>query len=246
MDLLHDLISSYDPAKPNFRPTEIYNERWLIKLVFHQAAKIIDEEFPLGFLPGSTWFSEGLLPSAFLPRWQGDPLGESRTNADGVIGHILVGEKAKADLELKADAIQFTVVEAKIKAPLSKGTSNAPYFDQAARNVACIAEVMSRAEVNPSQLKRMDFVVLAPQYSIDKGTFAKEMDPESIHSKVKRRVSAYEGGLDRWYERHFEPTMENIKIYSLSWETVIEWIGENKPEEAGNLSKFYSLCLEYN
>jgi hypothetical protein len=34
MDLISKLISSFDPANPNFRPTEIYNESWLIKLVY--------------------------------------------------------------------------------------------------------------------------------------------------------------------------------------------------------------------
>jgi hypothetical protein len=61
-----------------------------------------------------------------------------------VIGHILIGTKAKADLELKPTSTQFTVVEAKVGAPLSSGTSNAKYFDQAARNVACMAEVMGK------------------------------------------------------------------------------------------------------
>jgi hypothetical protein len=37
----------------------------------------------------------------------GDPLAETRTNADGVIGHILVGEKGKADLELRQWRVQL-------------------------------------------------------------------------------------------------------------------------------------------
>jgi hypothetical protein len=127
MDLLSELISSFDPSNPHFRPTELYNESWLMKLVFHQAYTIPDEKFPLGFLPGSTWFSEALLPTAFKARFQGDRLSESRTNADGVIGHIRIGTKAKADLELVPDAAQFTVVEAKVGATLSSGTTNVKY-----------------------------------------------------------------------------------------------------------------------
>ena len=89
--MLSELISNFDPEKPNFRPTELYNEGWLMKLVFHQASTIDDEDYTLGFLPNSTWFSEGLLPTAFKARFQGDPLSESRTNADGVIGQIKIG-----------------------------------------------------------------------------------------------------------------------------------------------------------
>ena len=154
MDLLSELISSFDPANPHFRPTELYNESWLMKLVFAQASSIPDELFPLGYLPGSTWFSEGLLPTAFKALYQGDPLSEARTHADGVIGHIRIGAKGKADLELEPDAVQFTVVEAKVGSPLSKGTSNAKYFDQAARNVACMAEVIARAGEEPSRFDR--------------------------------------------------------------------------------------------
>lgn len=245
MELLSELISSFNAKSPNFRPTELYNESWLVKLVFHQASTIDDEEFILGFLPGSTWFSEGLLPTAFKARFRGDPLSESRTNADGVIGHIQIGMKAKADLELEPDATQFTVVEAKIGAPLSSGTSNAKYFDQAARNVACMAEVMAKARIDPSSMKRLEFIVLAPQYSIEKGTFSEEMKPSSIQSKVKRRVSAYDGQLDGWYAEHFEPTMERIHLHSLSWESAIEWIIDKKPEVAKKLFAFYRLCLEY-
>jgi hypothetical protein len=245
MKVLTDLISSFDPNSPNFRPTELYNESWLIKLVLDQASKIEASEFPIGFLPDSTWFSEALLPSAFEARFRGDPLGESRTNADGVVGDIAVGKQAKADLELNEDAAQFTVVEAKVGAPLSSGTSNAKYFDQAARNVACMAEVLARSRLKETDLSRLDFVVLAPQYSIDKGTFAEEISPDSIKSKVERRVSEYDGDLDQWFDQHFMPITNRIELHSISWEEVIEWLGENSPEIVDELAEFYSRCLEF-
>ena len=141
---------------------------------------IPDETFPLGFLHGSTWFSEVLLPTAFKARFQGDPLSEARTNADGVIGQIRIGAKAKTHLELEPHPTQFTVAESKVGRPLSKGTSNARYFDQAARNVACMAEVIARAGKEPSGFDRLEFVVLAPRYSIDKGTFSDELTRSSI------------------------------------------------------------------
>ncbi len=245
MNILIELISLFDPENPNFRPTELYNESWLIKLVFHQASTILDNDFPLGFLAESTWFSEALLPTAFKARYRSDPLGESRTNADGVIGHFLIGKKAKADIELIPKASQFTVVEAKVGAPLSKGTSHAPNFDQAARNVACMAEVIARSGIDPSSFSRLDFVVLAPDYSIEKGAFSEQMEPSSIASKVKRRVSAYGGDLDSWYQDHFEPTLDKIQLHSLSWEDAIRWIGQEKSAEADELAKFYDLCLKF-
>lgn len=88
MDLLLNLISSFDLQNPNFRTTEIYNENWLLKIVLQQLSLLEDGDYPLGFLPESDWFSEGLLPTAFQARYQGDRLAESRTHADGLIGHI--------------------------------------------------------------------------------------------------------------------------------------------------------------
>ena len=123
MKIFSELISSFDPDNPNFRPTEIYQESWLIKLVLQQASTIDDVDHSLGFLPGSTWYSESQLPTAFKARRRGDPLAESRTNADCVIGNIIVGRKAEVDLELVRDTRQLTVIEAKIGSELSSGTS---------------------------------------------------------------------------------------------------------------------------
>jgi hypothetical protein len=245
LKLLTDLIASYDPANPHFRPTELYNESWLVKLVLDQASKMSDADFPLGFLPRSTWFSEALLPSAFEARFRGDPLSESRTNADVVVGHIAVGAKAKADLELANDVAQFSVIEAKVGSPLSSGTTNAKYFDQAARNVACMAEVLAREDVAPASLEKLDFTVIAPAHSIEKGTFAEEMTPTSIRAKVERRVSEYDGALDKWFEERFEPLLALIQLHSLSWEEAIDWLGEQSPNIKSELTDFYDRCLEF-
>ena len=246
MHILTDLISSLNLRTPNFRPTEIYNECWLIKLALHHAGAIPADEFPLSFLPGSTWFSEGLLPTRFKARFQGDPLSESRTNADGAIGHLKIGKIGKADLSLKRDASQFTVIEAKLKSPLSKGIKNAPAYDQAARNVACMAETLAQSGVQPSSLTRLDFILLAPQEAIAQGKFSREMDPKSIQKNVKDRVDSYGGEMDAWYAAHFLPAFEKIKVAFLSWEGTIKWISRHKPEIAEQLNAFYDLCLKYN
>ncbi len=246
MELLSDLIFSFDPSNPNFRPTELYNESWLVKLVLQQAANMADKKYPLSFLTESTWYSEALLPSAFKARYQGDKLSESRTNADGVVGHFQIGSKGKADLELDINAKQFTVVEAKMGAPLSKGTSNAKHFDQAVRNVACMAEVLHRAKIEPQSVDHLGFVVLAPKYSIEKGTFTDLVTNESIRDKVDMRVSAYDGDLKEWYSEAFLPLMDAVSLYCLSWEETFEWIEGEIPNQATQLMGYYDLCLEFN
>lgn len=245
MNILSELISSFDPKQPYFRPTEIYNESWLIKVVLHHASTIKDTDQYLGFLPGSTWFSEGILPTAFKARSRGDLLSEARTNADGTIGHIRIGDKAKADLVLIEDAKQFTVIEAKVGSPLAAGVAHAEYFDQAARTVACMAEAIKRAGREPSSFNRLGFIVLAPKDSIEKGVFSEEMDSGSIRSKVHKRTSAYGGELENWYHTHFEPTLKQIRLHSLSWESAIEWISDKKPKIASDLSRYYQRCLQY-
>ena len=246
MTIISEFINSFDPSKPNFRPTEIYNESWLVKLVLHQASTIPQDNFPISFLKSSTWFSEALLPTVFKARSRGDQLSESRTNADGVIGQIKIGEQAKADLDLSFNATQLTVVEAKISAPLSPGVSHAKYFDQAARNVACMAEILSTANRKPTTMIRLDFVVLAPQGSIDKGTYSAELSKDSIKNKVRKRVTAYEGTLDNWYEEKFLPLLNEVQLHALSWEKTLAWITNHNPRIKDDLVDFYELCLRFN
>ena len=245
MKLIADLITSFDPEDPHFRPTEIYNEGWLLRALLHVLSKLDYKQFPVSFAPGATWFSEALLPTAFKARYRGDPLAETRTNADGVIGHILIGERAKADLELKPMADQFVVIEAKIGSRLSSGTRKAPDFDQAARNVACMAEVLRRAGRRPSDVERFSFVVLAPQSAIEGGIFAEEMDRSSIRSKVETRVASYAEEKQDWHEQWFEPALAEIDLLSLSWEAAISWVGDSDEAAAALLTDFYDQCIGF-
>ncbi len=52
-------------------------------------------------------------------------------------------------------ATQFVVAEGKMYSPLSPGVTHARYFDQAARTVACIAEVLRRGKRTPAQWDTM-------------------------------------------------------------------------------------------
>ena len=156
------LLSNIDSEKPNFPPTTLYNEGWLLRLIIDWFSTFGITDHPLSFPKDGCWYSEARLPSAFLPRFKGDPLAESHTNADGVIGHFTIGSTGKTDLGLIPDASHFVVLEAKIYSGLSKGVTNAKYYDQAARNVACIAEVLRLADCKPASFSQLGFYVLAP------------------------------------------------------------------------------------
>lgn len=246
MNIVAKLIEEFDPKHPTFRPTEIYNEGWLLRCLLHQFSTIKVSNFPITFHAGSTWFSEAILPTAFKARERGDESAEKETNADGVIGHFRFRGKTKAGFELVADAKQFIVIEAKINNPLSSGTKNAKYFDQAARSVACMAEVLSQANIPPDKIEQLAFIVLAPQTRIDSGTFSEKMKISSIKNKVQERISEYQGNFDGWYDQYFGPTLDKIKLHTLSWEDAIKVLRTKNSDAADELLNFFELCLRFN
>jgi len=206
----------------------------------------------LNFSKDARWYSEALLPSAFLASHRGDPLAESWTHADGVIGHFEIGKEGKTDLWLPQDGEHLVILEAKMFAPLSSGVTRAPYFDQAARTVACIAEVLKRVDRHPSELSHLGFYVLAPRSQVDQGVFNEGMDRESIRQKVERRVNDYRDHDEPKHRRHttwlgdwFEPTLQQIDIDVLSWEQSIQTIAEHDSSSAGSIQEFYQQCARF-
>jgi hypothetical protein len=163
-----------------------------------------------------------------------------------VIGHFSVGQTGKADLVLQPKATQLVVLEAKISSGLSSKTKNVPYFDQAARNVACIAEVLNRSKRNPADLDRLGFCVLAPRAKIASGVFSAQLDRAAILQKVEHRVRDYAGDRDQWYADWFLPAFERIDVRALSWEEILATIGERDPSAADALGIFYGRCLKFN
>ncbi len=192
------LKRSGGPEK-NFPPTDLYNEGWMLRLVLDWLSFNRGIDHDMAFATTDKWYSEALLPSAFPARVQGDKLAESWTHADGVIGDFVIGADREGDLSLVEGAFRILVTEAKMFSKLSSGVKNASYFNQAARNVACIAEVICRAQISPSSLEKIGFFVIAPESQINDGVFAEHMAPESIRSVVSRRVSEYpEPEKDQW------------------------------------------------
>ena len=203
-------------------------------------------DHPLSFEPGATWFSEALLPSPFLPRHRGDNRAEAHTHADGIIGHISIGAAAKVDTALLPDASQLVVTEAKMFSPLSAGTHNAPSYDQAARNVACIAEMLSRARRAAPQLHSLGFYVLAPEAQIAEGSLSAKLEKDSIERAVRSRAARYGSELDAWLSDWFVPTLAHLHASPLSWEQLIVDIGHHDPDTSQSLAAFYERCLAHN
>ena len=147
---------------------------------------------------------------------------------------------------LLPDATQLVVTEAKLNSPLSGGTRNAPTYDQAARNVACIAELLSRADCRPADMHSLAFLVLAPQEHIKDGDIPEKLDKHSIERAVRTRAQAFSPDLDAWLEGWFIPALQAMTITPISWEQLLQDIASHDPLTAEPMTAFYEKCLKYN
>lgn len=240
------MLEACEAGDPSFPPNVLFNESWLLRIVIDWFERQGGDRYPLSALTGSRWFSESWLPSAFLPRYRGDRLAESRTHADGVIGRFTIGDPGTAGLTLHPETRQFVVVEGKLFNRLSSGVKNAPYFDQAARSVGCVAETLRRAGREPAAVDDLAFLVIAPQARIDDGIFAWDTSVDAIRRKVRRRVEDYAGERDAWFHDWFEPTLRRIDVRCLSWEDVVDVISFRSAEAGQLIDSFYGKCLQFN
>jgi hypothetical protein len=252
LDRIAEMLRGCDGDSNVFPPTILYNEGWLLRLILDWFSTHRVQNHPLSFSESARWFSEALLPSAFLPRSRQDPLGEAYTHADGVIGHFEIGSRGRGDLRLLKDANHFVVLEAKMFSRLSPGVSHARYFDQAARNVACMAEVLKAREKPVEGYSRLGFYVLAPSEQLKKESSFRECTSiESIRDKVESRVEEYEnleeGGEKRaWFENWFRHLIDRIEIKCLSWEDILPFIVKQDKESGEAIQAFYGRCLQHN
>jgi len=225
-------------------PTELFNESWMLRLVLDWFDRNRGTKHPLSFAPEARWYSGALLPSHFLPKVRGDTKAESYTHADGVIGHFAIASGERGDAKLLPGVKQFVVTEAKLGSSLSAGTKNAPTYDQAARTVACIAQMLAIAKVSPASVDHLAFFVIAPEAQIRSGVFTGLVTKESIEKKVRARVGAYETAHDVWFKESFLPALAHIEIGTLAWETVLADLPNTREIEL--MRKFYALCLRFN
>ena len=227
-------------------PTELFNEGWMLRLVLDWAAHHPSAIPELMLEKGSRWYSEALLPSRFRPRRRGDIAGEGYTHADAVIGHFRRRDGGRGDIELLPDARQLVVVEAKMASGLSAGTTRAPDFNQAARNVACIAQLVSSARIDPAAFTRLGFVLMAPAQRIAEGMFATAIDKAAISAAVARRAETFDAQAVEWCRSCFEPVALRCSVSVVSWEDLLTQIAAIEPRAGERLGEFYENCLRYN
>ena len=247
-----NMLQTCDTDHGVLPPTEVYNEGWMLRLILDWFSRQPASAHQLSFEKSARWYSELLLPSQFLPRYQRDPQAEAYTHADGAIGHFSVNRSGKGDIDLHSDAKQFVVVEAKIFSRLSKGIKNFENYDQAARTTACIAETLFLRQGQISDISRLGFYVVAPENQLKfEPTFQTFLEKDSIRIKVQKRIKAYSDPTDtetknKWFQTWFLPTLECIDIQCLTWEEIISHIRSNDRHHGDALSEFYEKCLALN
>src|SRR5438093_1245218 len=80
------------------------------------------------------------------------------------------------------------------------------------------AEALRRVARPADRMDDLAFYLIAPQHRIDEGVFERDLAPEAIRRKVRRRVEEYHGLHDDWFRDWFEPTLGRIAIVCFSWE----------------------------
>lgn len=257
-DRICDMLSLCSGSSKSclFPPTILYNEGWMLRLVLDWFASQGDAVagHPLCVPTGCRWYSEALLPSRFKPRKRVDRLAESYTHADGAIGHFDIGSSGRGDLRFRPDGTHLIIVEAKMFSPLSAGTKNAPQYNQAARNIACLANILSLSPSHRLQdMTTLGFYVLAPESQIKGSVFADAVKAQTLRGAVAQRISQYEGEEDykaheEWFRLHFEPLLQKLESQPilLSWEEVIHYIAGRDASAGAAFSEFYELCKKYN
>lgn len=250
IDIITSILRRLDSNNFPLPATYIYNEGWMLRMVLQSIQDGLCNGPILSFEDGVNWTSEALLAT---------PFSESRgrayeglTNADGVVGDFLWRPGTGEPLSFKRDLRRFEVFEAKMHSSLSKGVKSAPWYDQAVRNVACLAFALQAASVSNNDLDRirLGFWVIAPESYINAGRFQTEMSAETMRVKIQMRIGQFQGiGFDQlelWRVDYFEPLLNHLlrsnQLRCLSWESLIEAVNCDTRKKL--LSEFYSRCLD--
>lgn len=257
--LIRVLRSAESEDSTHFPPTEVFNEGWMLRLVLDAMRTVESKSVPLHVEPGATWYSEALLVSPFAARQRADSLAEGFTNADGVIGHFAFRPTTRAGLQLAPNATQFVVIESKMFSGLSPGIKNAPSYNQAARNVACMAEAIARAGRSPDGFSSIGFFVAAPMAPKRRSvtpSLEALLEPDAIRAAVRQRIGSYEGAnrkeaesLQAWEAEYFLPLVKCLtdqdRLKVLTWESCIDAIAVVDKEAGEELNCFYECCLSF-
>ena len=251
--------------------SEVFNETWMLRLtlaLIHDYAKGFKKNPLLDLIQKAVqrrWVSEGGLEPAFKKEgttWTDAILGDVRLRGESAANN----EKAKAEVnkrkielaDISNNNASVVIVEAKMGSELASGITNADDYNQAARNIACLATLLMKTLPNKDDSKALAeksaFYVFAPKSKIDEWKDS-EKDPNAMIKKAWSTISNQKRTLKRTAKEE-EKNIEELKEFvtpivnnsiAISWEEIIESM--QKADTTGaceTLKWFYKeTCAEY-
>ena len=241
--------------------SEVYNETWLLRMVLAcihdcteeafvtQNKKIGDTLKKIHKAVRQQWISEGGLEPAFRQ--------EGTTWTDAILGNVKISgdNKRGVKYEMRDDSTGVIIVEAKMGSELSSGITNSPDYNQAARNIACLAKLLIEQNASPAVISESAFVVLAPRSKLEEWEKDENSPQQLINGAwktIKDQTRTRNVNCD--FDTTFKSMVENIKDNSiaLSWDDVIDAIQPNDTNlfsgfPISYLRDFYKIaCSEIN
>jgi hypothetical protein len=238
IEIIEDMFASASEHQITVNPTQIYNEGWLVRALTHFSIKHGITLKGLAFGSITNWTSEGLIGSPFVGK---KAPHEGYTHADIALGDFSVDYETGGEITVDETPDQFGIIEAKLGSPLSKGTKYADYYDQAARNAACIAyQTFQYPEC------KSFFIVTAPKNQKHFRKIQELNSVESIITKVERRFEEFRSVRGTYNSRNdILSAIERISLDVISYEDWIEHFDQFK-EIQQLLLAFYQNTLKYN
>ncbi len=254
--MLHDCVE----PQMHFAPTILLNEGWMIRFLVQASKTAKINLHGLDFDEIKDWYSEGMLKPPFLPRAKKDPLAEGYTHADVILGDISFDTRADAKGSVLPSIPEkglghFCIIEAKMKSCLSKGTTHAPGYDQASRNLACLAyNTLNRRHV-------LHLIVAAPKITLQKCRIEKMVDHGRMLDKIDKRFEQYRMKME---DSDISQKLRDAyaEVYALKEDVIAraatasclvvsyeKWLDEltNRGSPVSEeLKAFYRLCLVHN
>lgn len=237
---ISEIIRTIETSNANVNPTEIYNEGWMTRLLVYYSIQedIKLKEIDFGLI--KNWTSEALLSSPFV---KASKSREGYTHTDIALGDFTVNYKERGQIIVNPKATQFGVIEAKMKSPLSKRTSNAVDYNQASRNITCIAH-------NTNFDCKTFFYVALPKTKAEKGNRAKIsisdlVKIDKIKAQIENRFVHHNLNNEAIInEFNIIEKAEKCIVGIITYEEWIELFNDTRIKET--LNEFYDNCKMWN
>lgn len=274
---IHDDINKSPIAR-----SEVFNETWMLRLtlaLIHDCVEGFEDSTLARIHKAVTkrWISEGGLEPAFEEEgttWTDAILGDVRLRGESAANN----EKAKTEVnkrkielaDISNNNASVVIVEAKMGSELASGITHADDYNQAARNIACLATLLMKTLPNKNAgealAKNSAFYVFAPKSKIMEWIKSEEnpKDPNTMIKHAWETINKQKDARDRDGKRggknqartpnvddigELEPLVNSIISNSkvISWEEIIESM--QKADTTGaceTLKWFYEeTCAEY-